>query len=151
MTNSARTRQLLRYVARRLSGREDCKKIQFRIGIGIRPPESQKITESVISDSAYIFFYPMTYVYTDVYHRKDIDYHSIEDHIIRKYYPELILGYDNFGNIRVDTSKFVRGVYEYQLSMNGKRRRWVRRNEFVIDDNKRIIHNFVTYKRSEDQ
>ncbi len=133
MTTSKRTQQFLRYLTRRLSGREDCKKVEFMIGIGCRFPGADKITSPHILDDRYIFFHPSIDVYKDKHHRKDVDLNGIVDHIIYKYYPELILGYDLHGSMLVDTSQFVRGVYQYQLSIDGKRRRWVRRNEFVID------------------
>lgn len=126
MKNSQRTQQFLRHLTRRLSGREDCKQVEFKIGIGVRFLESTKITAPKIDDSRYIFFEPHINVYKDMYHRKDIDLRNIVDHIIQKYYSELILGWDTLGNTLIDTSEFVQGVYKYQLSVTGNRRRWVR-------------------------
>ena len=150
MTDSVRTQQFLRHITRRLSGREDCKRVEFMIGIGYRFPGSDKVTSPHIFDDRYIFFHPVVDVYKDKHHRKDIDLNGIIDHVIYKYYPDLILGYDLLGNILVDTSKLVRGVYQYQLSVDGRRRRWVRRNEFVIDD-ERKTKQFAPFRRDENE
>ncbi len=114
LTNSIRTQKFLRLVAQRLSGRNDCKRVQFRIHI---------LPEKAIS------FEPDIYVYKDLHHRKDVDLFKIADLITRKYFPELILGKDNKGRMLIDTEKLNIGTYEYQLSVDGKRRRWVKRLE----------------------
>ena len=151
MNNSIRTQQFLRHVSRRLSGREDCKKVEFMIGIGYRFPGANMITSPHILDDKYIFFHPNIDVYKDKHHRKEVDLNGIVDHTIYKFYPDLILGYDLFGSIIVDTSKFIRGVYQYQLSVDGKRRRWVRRNEFVIDDARKSKQFHFTNFRRDDE
>lgn len=128
MTNSSRTQLLLRMVARRLSGREDCKQIQFQVGIGELIPQDNPgrflIPDDVASN--YIFFSPDTIVFRDMYHRKDRDKFRVVDLVLHKYFPELVNGRDDKGNLLVNTSKLVKGVYQYQLSVDGKRRRWIR-------------------------
>ena len=98
MTNSVRTQQLLRRITRRLSGREDCKKVNYRV---------------TISDNG-IYMEPLILVYRDRYHRKEQDKMSIITYV-----------HDfKMSNIRLD--EFVFGSYEYQLSADGKNRRWRR-------------------------
>lgn len=144
MTESQRTQQFLQHVSRRLSGRIDCKKVEFRVGIGCRFPGADKITAPQILDSRYIFFSPPINVYKDLHHRKELDLRNIVDHVIQEYYDNLILGYDLLGNLIVDTSKFIIGVYDYQLSIDQKRRKWMRNPEFVIESKKPICFvNFV--------
>jgi len=128
MTNSMRTQQFLRFIAKRLSGREDCKQVEFRIGIGELIPEDNPVRFLIPSDVAknYIFFQPDTIVFRDMHHRSGRDKFRIVDLILHKYFPELIKGQDDLGNLIVDTSKLVKGVYIYQKSYDGSRRRWVR-------------------------
>ena len=101
MTNSKRTQLLLQALARRLSGREDCKQIQFQIGIGTLIPDDNPvrflIPEAVAKN--YIFFQPDLFVYRDMHHRKDIDKFRPADLVILKYFPELNLGPDDQGKI----------------------------------------------------
>lgn len=136
MNTSRNTQQFLRYLSRRLSGREDCKKVEFIVGIGFKLDDEGKICPPGVLDPSYISFCPKVDVYRDKHHRKEIDLNNIVDHIVKKYYSDLILGYDLMGKTLIDTSKFLKGVYQYQLSIDGKRRRWVRRNEFVTDSRK---------------
>ena len=128
MTNSVRTQKFLRLVARRLSGREDCKQVEFQIGIGALIPQDNPgrflIPDSLAAN--YIFFAPDTFVYKDMYHRSGKDRFRVVDLVLNKNFPELVLGRDDLGNLRVDTSQLVKGVYKYQKSYDGKRRRWVR-------------------------
>ena len=126
MTNSVRTQKFLRLIAKRLSGREDCRQIQYEIGIGCMISATDVILPKELTEK-YIVFKPDVYTYRDNHHRKDIDHFRVTDWIITKYFPELVQGRDEYGQLLVDTSQFVRGVYQYQLSFNGARRRWVKR------------------------
>lgn len=111
--NSQRTKKFLQLVAQRLSSRSDCKKVEFIIDIGV-------------TKSNCIIFTPDVYVYTDKYHRSDKDYSRITDFILYKYFETFIKGRDEFGNLIIDTVWFSHGIYKYQLSTNGKKRRWIR-------------------------
>lgn len=128
MTNSIRTQKFLRLVARRLSGRTDCKQVEFQIGIGELIPQDNpgKFLIPDFVERNYIFFSPVKYVYRDTYHRSEKDRYRVVDLVLHKNFPELVKGEDEFGNLQVDTSQLVRGVYKYQKSYDGKRRRWVR-------------------------
>lgn len=145
MTESQRTQQFLNFIARRLSGREDCKQVEFRVGIGVRFPGSFKLTSSQVLDNRYFYMEPHVNVYRDLHHRKDIDLRNVVDHVIDTYYHDLILGYDLYGNLIVNTDKFVKGVYDYKLSVDGKRRKWIKDPRFVIESRKPI--QFVQFKR----
>lgn len=127
MTNSVRTQQLLRRITRRLSGREDCRQVEYLIGIGVPVTPNTFNSEDELKHSEdYIYFDPDVYVYRDSKHRKDVDLFRVVDLILHKYYEdELVKGRDEYGNLKVDTSKLVKGVYKYQISMDGKRRRWI--------------------------
>lgn len=141
MTNTYRTQLFLRQLTRRLSGRQDCKHVEFKIGIGVRFPESTKLTSPKIDDSRYIFFEPHINVYRDNHHRKAIDLRDVVDLIVQNYYSDLIIGWDTLGNTLVDTSQFVQGVYQYKLSVTKHKRRWIRLDRTVI--NGRKSHRFI--------
>ena len=101
-------------------------KIAHNIGV-INEPEIMEFTSDELKNHEdYIYFDPDIYVYRDRKHRKDVDLFRVVDLILHKYYEdELIKGRDEYGNLKVDTSKLVKGVYKYQISMDGKRRRWI--------------------------
>lgn len=125
-SESIRTQKFLRQLARRLSGRLDCNRVEYLVGIGYEVSNSGiKIAEDN-EESDYIYFNPDIYVYRDLHHRKDTDLFRITDLICHKYFPEIVIDRDEFGQLKVDTSMLVRGVYKYQLSVDGKRRRWVK-------------------------
>lgn len=133
MTDSARTQAFLRMIARRLSGRDDCKKMQYVIGIGLpTDPELLKSLPEGETVDDHIFFKPDVHVYKDTYHRSGKDLYKIADLIITKYFPDLVMGRDAYGYLKVDTTKLTKGIYEYQMSVDGKRRRWVRRSLFDV-------------------
>lgn len=132
MTNSVRTQQFLKRITRRLSGREDCRHVEYLIGIGVPVKPHIYTSDELKKHEDYIYFDPDVYVYKDNKHRKDVDLFRIVDLILHKYYEnELVKGRDEYGNLKVDTSKLVKGVYKYQISMDGKRRRWIRYNPYL--------------------
>lgn len=144
MNPSQRTQKFLREFARRLSGREDCRKVEYLVGIGhlITPLKEGDIIIPQEFIDHLIFFEPSNIqTYRDSHHRKDIDKFRVPDLIIKKHFPELIQDVDQFGQCWIDMSKLVVGVYKYQLSSNGKRRRWVKLSEIVKDN--RIPYPFV--------
>ena len=91
------TERLLRLVADRLSGREDCKKVQFKVTI----------------DHNGVSMVPLVYVFPNRYRRCEKDKIDIISYVHR---------YKLKG---VALSDFIFGTYEYQL-VNNKRRRWIR-------------------------
>lgn len=113
MTNYQRTEFLLKAVAKRLSSRADCRRVEFIVDIGIQ-------------NSEYILFNPDVYVFRDTYHRKDIDASRIIEFILMKHMPEVVHGKDTQGFLHVNTQMFSRGIFKYELAYNGKKRRWIR-------------------------
>ena len=94
--NGQQTEFLLKSIAERLSGREDCRKINYKVTIN---------NNGVKMD-------PLVYVYKDRYSRKEIDLLDI-------------VAYVHIKKMRgAKLSGFVFGTYEYQLSASGKKRRW---------------------------
>lgn len=124
MNTSLQTQKFLRLLSRRLSGREDCKGVEFVVGIG------KSLDTSRPNESKQIFFKPDVSVFRDLHHRKDKDIFRVADLVITKNFPGLIQGRDEYGQLIVDTDVFNEGVYKYQKSFDGKRRRWVKMNRY---------------------
>lgn len=120
------TQKFLRAIARRLSGRVECHRVEYLLGIGQQIASSDIIVPNTGEESDYVYFLPNVYTYRDTHHRSDQDLYRVADLILHKYFPDLVLGRDDYGQLKVDTSKLVQGTYKYQLSVDGKRRRWVR-------------------------
>lgn len=132
MSNSLLTQELLRKITRRLSGREDCKGVEYCLGIGVHVEGSPINLSDENSVEDYIFFSPDVYVYRDKKHRKSKDLFRIVDFILYKYYEEdLVKGRDSKGQLLVDTSKLVKGLYRYQISIDGRRRKWICYNSLL--------------------
>lgn len=123
------TQKFLKAISRRLSGRVDCYRLEYTIGIGCDLPGSGIKYDN---EADYIFFRPDIYVYKDLHHRKDTDLFKVVDLICHKHFPELILERDDYGQLKIDTSKLSRGIYKYQISFDGKRRRWVRMPSRIV-------------------
>ena len=90
------TEFLLKSIATRLAGREDCKKVKY----------------IVIIDHNGVRMDPLIYVYPNRYKRKDSDKIDIVSFVHQ---------YKMHGALLTD---FVFGVYEYELAYEGKRRKW---------------------------
>lgn len=113
-SQSAQTKQLLHSIASHLSSRVECRGVRYIVTIGV-------------DDSHLVSFGPVDVkVYPNRYRRCERDKVTILSHVLREHFPELVLSADRDGNIVVDTSKLISGVYEYQASIDNKRRRWVR-------------------------
>lgn len=93
---SKQTEFLLKSIAERLSGRDDCRKVKYVV----------KINHIGISMD------PLVYVYRNRYSRKETDKMDIISFIHQYKMDGALL------------SGFVFGTYEYQLSVGGKKRRW---------------------------
>lgn len=93
---SHQTEFLLKAIARRLSGREDCKKLTYRVKI----------------DHNGVRMEPLVFVWPNRYNRRDADKLDIVSFVHKKWMKGAKL------------SDFVFGTYEYQLSVDGKKRRW---------------------------
>ena len=96
MINAKPTEDLLKSISQRLAGREDCKKIVYQISI----------------DKDGIHMYPIVNVFPNRYNRKEVDKIDVITYVHEYRLPELKL------------DELVFGRYEYQLSSDGKKRRW---------------------------
>lgn len=90
------TEYLLKCISDRLSGRNDCKKVCYNVTINHNG----------------VYMIPYTEVFPNRYTRKDSDKMDIVSWVQHYKMP----------NARL--SDFVFGSYEYQLSVDGKQRRW---------------------------
>lgn len=93
---AGQTEFLLKSIASRLSGREDCQKVRYRVYI----------------DHNGVRMDPLIKVFPNRYRRKETDKIDIVSFIHQHRMKGALL------------SGFVFGTYEYQLSIDGKRRKW---------------------------
>lgn len=121
------TQQFLQCIAQHLSSRPECKGITYRIAIDAYDTkliDSKPILENDLSGSR-ILFSPNVLVFPDRYQRKEINKVNVVHHVICSHFGELLIDDEEIG-LFVDSSKLVKGIYEYQSSMDNKKRRWVR-------------------------
>lgn len=97
------TEYLLRAIAERLSGREDCRKVCYRVTI----------------DHNGVLMTPHVEVFPNRYHRQESDKVDVVSYVHHYKMPNAIL------------PDFVFGTYEYQLSVDGKRRKWRKVDEGI--------------------
>lgn len=90
------TEFLLKTIAARLSGREDCKKVVYRVTI----------------DHNGVRMFPRIEIFPNRYNRREADKTDVVSWVHLFKMKSALL------------SDFVFGVYEYQLSAEGKQRRW---------------------------
>lgn len=109
------TRDILNSVSKHLAGRKDCKGINYTVTIGTETVEDCMIFEPV-----------RIRVFPNRYKRQESDKVSVISHVMQEHFPDLYQGPDGMFNVKVDTSKLVKGTYVYESSVDNKRRRWVR-------------------------
>jgi hypothetical protein len=126
------TRKLLLCISDHLSTRKECRGKTYRVAIGVRD-ETQSICniKNFIGDSKaaenYIFFETPIQVFPNRYNRKDWDKRPVIQHIIyAHFWNELSPGAGSGCMVQIHCNKLIRGIYEYQPSLNNKRRRWVK-------------------------
>lgn len=90
------TEFLLKSISSRLSGREDCRGVKYKVTI----------------DHNGVTMDPLIYVYKNRYSRKEVDKLDIVSFVHQYRMRGALL------------SNFVFGTYEYELSSEGKKRRW---------------------------
>ena len=90
------TEYLLKCISDRLSGRDDCRKVKY----------------TVIIDHNGVRMDPLVYVYPNRYKRKETDLIDIVSFVHTYRMKSALL------------SNFVFGTYEYELSLDGKKRKW---------------------------
>lgn len=98
MTAAKQTEMFLKNISQRLSGRNDCKKLIYTVTI----------------KSNEVYMKPLIQVYKDRYHKRQEDKMDIISYVHTIKMPGIKL------------SELVSGTYEYQLSIDGKNRKWRR-------------------------
>ncbi len=129
MNPAKRTSMFLRTLTKHLSSRPECRKLTYRCVIGLDDTHRKQLDIIDIlgrDNSKYISFDPAIRVYPTKYHRNTANKVNVVDHVLQTYFPEVIDGTDILGNTTIHTNMLVKGVYEYQLSITGKRRRWAK-------------------------
>lgn len=113
--SSKNTRDFLSEIAKHASNRSEMKDVEYKVLIMPAPPE--EIFYVAVVD-------PEVKCFRDIHSRKPADQNMIEDHVVKYHLPHLIHHIDNYGNIFMEN--VVPGMYQYQRSITGKRRRWER-------------------------
>lgn len=106
------TKELLNSIANHLSGRKDCKGVNYVVTI--HHPHS---TLTIV---------PNIQVLPNRYRRCERDKVSVLVHVIQEHMTELFVGFDSQMNLVVESDMLVPGTYVYESSIDGKRRRWNR-------------------------
>lgn len=123
------TQQFLQCIAQHLSGRPECKGVAYRIAIGtydtVLLPSSISMFEEELAQNR-VLFSPNVFVFPDRYRRKDTDKVGVVYHVAANHFDDMLLTYQEDGCTFVNTENLVKGIYEYQSSVDNKKRRWVR-------------------------
>ncbi len=96
MSSGKQTEFLLKSISSRLSGREDCKGVEYEV---------------IINHNG-VSMIPLVYVYKNRYRRKDTDKLDVVSFVHQYKMRGALL------------SNFIFGTYRYELSLEGKRRKW---------------------------
>ena len=129
MNRAVLTEQFLRALSSHLSSRADCRKVTYRCIIGVDDGRSRQLDILDIAGkdfNKYIMFDPSIYVYPNVHLKHDVNKTSVLEHVLKYHFPEILDSYDILGNVTIHSGLLVPGIYEYQLSVSEKRRRWTR-------------------------
>lgn len=106
-----KTRELLLCISQHLSTRPECKGLIYHV---------------TIDDTGVFVFDPDICVYPNSHRRKISDKIAISAHVLKDHFPDLYLGTDEFGRLKVSTARVVPGNYTYQAPYMCQRRRWAR-------------------------
>lgn len=129
MKRTALTEQFLRTLSNHLSSRPECRHISYRCVIGVEDtnPKQLDILDALGKDpSRYISFYPNIEVYPNIHLKQEANKSTVLNHVLTYHFPEIVDTPDILGNLTVYPGFLVNGIYEYQLSVTGKRRKWTR-------------------------
>ena len=131
------TKEFLLAISDRLSGRADCKSVEYIVAIGIEDKAlldkynipSGHILDSMNPPDGYfdniVIFSPYRLVYPNRYRRQEKDKMNILS-LISWRFTGLFNGLDDVGNLIVNPGYLTSGIYQYVLSVDGRRRRWER-------------------------
>ena len=129
MSNTTLTEHFLRTLSSHLSGRKDCWRRPYKCVIGMDDVGSRQLDIMDILGrdfESYISFDPEIQIYPSVHRRKDANKVTVLNHVLHDHFPELLAEDDALGNNRIKPGMLVEGVYEYQVSVTGRSRRWTR-------------------------
>lgn len=105
------TKRFLNLIALHLSGRSECKGVEYHC---------------MICDN-YVSFKPYVEVFRSKHNRTTADKVSVDRHVLFEHMNELLKDSEGLGNVVLLESKcMVRGHYVYRCSVGRKRRRWER-------------------------
>lgn len=114
-TVSKNTVEFLNEIAKHASNRSEMKDVEYKVLIMPAPPEDLFYV-SVVN--------PYVKCFRDQHSRKQADQDIIDYHVLKYHLPHLIDHIDDNRNIFM--KDVVPGMYQYQRSISGKRRRWTR-------------------------
>lgn len=132
-----KTLKLLYALSGRLSGRSDCKQVEYVVAIGITDKDildkygfnTEDLLDGMNAPADYeqiLRFSPARLVFPNNHMRKERDKMSILYHVINRYFGDILQGSDDYGNISVYPDSLSSGVYKYILSVDRRRRKWQR-------------------------
>lgn len=116
------TKKVLKSISHHLSGRLDCKDIEYSVHIYL----DSKTGDDVVEVSPYISVFPSTF------HRKETDRRGIAYHVIRIHFPE-IYAQSSTSVVQVKSNSLVRGSYVYKRYKLTRKRKWVRTSRSLED------------------
>lgn len=109
------TKKVLRCISQHLSGREDCRNLEYTVSIY----EDTKTGDDIVEVSPYISVFPNTF------HRKETDKRGIAYHVIRIHFSE-IYAQSNTSVVQIKHNSLIHGSYIYRRYKLTRRRKWIR-------------------------
>lgn len=109
------TKKVLKSISHHLSGREDCRGIEYAVSIY----QDEKSGDDIVEVSPFINVFPNTF------HRKETDKRGIAYHVIRIHFPE-IYSQSSTTVVQVKHNLLVPGRYVYKRYKLTRRRKWIK-------------------------
>lgn len=121
-TQTDNTLELLNSISRHLSGRKDCKGVEYRVRLctedANNPYSKYQLSE--------VEFTPEVKVFPSTKCRAEYQKEPILYHILTRHYPHWFEGMRPSGNCAISSNTIIPGIYIYRVSANKKYRRWER-------------------------
>lgn len=128
VTESERARNthaLLHEISSHLSGRPDCKSVEYIVKISYTPMDDDGQQNFLEDIRQFVSVSPQILICPDRYTRKEALKEPVEDHVIKRHmFDTLVCDLGN-NQYHVDVNKLQHGIYKYTLSIHN-RRKWVR-------------------------